>query len=358
MDPAPPPDRAARLHGRRDLRVHEEPRPSPAPGELLLRISAVGLCGSDLHWYADGSIGETGLAAPLVLGHEFGAVVVGGARDGERVAVDPADPCEACPQCLGGIGRLCERMRFAGQSPTDGALQTWLAWPASRCVPVPPSIPDEQVPLLEVLGIAVHALDLAGIRIDDGSPAGAGHGRGLIVGVYGAGPIGLVLIRALRAAGVATIVATDHLGHRVDAARASGATTALLVPAEGRDPALAVPVDIAFECAGDDSALETAVRAVRPGGRVLLLGIPVGDRTAFPAGAARRRELALQLVRRMEAGDLARAVGLVANGQVSLEGLVTHRFALRDAPTAFAALARRDGLKIVVEPDEPRERWT
>ena len=109
-------------------------------------------------------------------------------------------------------------------------------------------------------------------------------------------------------------------------------------------------MDVAFECAGTDEALDTAVRAVAPGGRVLLLGIPGADRSTFPASVARRKELALQLVRRMEAPDLGRAVALVASGRVAFGGLVTHRFTLEDAPAAFEQLARRAGLKIVVEP--------
>ena len=146
------------------------------------------------------------------------------------------------------------------------------------------------------------------------------------------------------------VVATDRLGHRVDAALASGATTAIHVPADGPDPAAAVPVDVAFECAGTDEALDTAVRAVAPGGRVLVVGIPAGDRSAYPASAARRKEVALQLVRRMEAPDLGRAVALVAAGRVSLDGLVTHRFALDDAQRAFEVLASRAGLKVVIQP--------
>ena len=168
--------------------------------------------------------------------------------------------------------------------------------------------------------------------------------------MYGAGPIGLVLVRALRAAGVGHVVATDRLPHRVEAALASGATEALQVPGGGPDPAAAIPVDVAFECAGTDDALDTAVRAVAPGGRVMVVGIPAGDKSTYPASAARRKEISLQLVRRMEAPDLGRAVALVAAGRVSLDGLVSHRFALEDAPRAFEVLASRAGLKVVVQP--------
>lgn len=339
--PTDAPARAARLHGRREIRLEDAPVPVPGPGELLLRVTAVGLCGSDLHWYEEGSIGETGLAGPLVLGHELGATVVGGPRDGERVAIDPADPCERCELCRSGRGRLCPTLRFAGQAPTDGGLRTWMTWPASRCVAVPASIPDPAVPLLEVLGIALHAIALAEPR------------PGMTAGVYGSGPVGLVLVRALRAAGIERIVATDRLAHRVRAAAEAGATEALLVPAAGSgepDPAAALPVDVAFDCAGDDDALATAIRAIRPGGRVLLVGIPPGDRSVVPASPARRKELTLQLVRRMEAPDLPRAVALAGSGEVDLAPIVGERFSLEEAPAAFERLARREGLKIVVEP--------
>lgn len=341
MTDPPPPARVARLHGWRDLRLHDEPVPVATADEVLLRVTAVGLCGSDLHWYREGAIGDTELEAPLVLGHEFAGVIVGGPRDGERVAVDPAAPCEQCELCRSGRGRLCPTMRFAGVAPTDGALRTWMTWPASRCISLPDTIAAPEATLLEVLGIALHAIDLAGIE------------PGMTAGVYGCGPVGLVLIRALRAAGIARIIATDRLTHRVTAADDSGATTSVLA-ADGLDPAAAIPVDVAFECAGEDAALDTAVRAVGPGGRVLLVGIPEGDRYAFPASPARRKELNLQLVRRMEAPDLPRAIDLVASGAVSLGGLVSHRFGLEAAPEAFQKLVSRAGLKVVVEPEGAR----
>lgn len=329
--------RAARLHGQRDVRLHDDPVPTVGPGEVLVRVTAVGLCGSDRHWFVDGAIDETRITSPLVLGHEFAGVIETGPRAGERVAVDPADPCERCEMCLSGRGRLCPTVRFAGRPSVDGALRTRVAWPASRCVALPDSICDADAALLEILGIAIHAIDLAGVR-----PA-------MTAGVYGSGPIGLMLIRALRAVGVTQIVATDRLAHRVDAARESGATTALLV-GDGPDPAASIPVDVAFECSGDDDALNTAVHAVLAGGRVLLIGIPNIDRAAFRSSVARRKEAVLQSVRRMEAADLARAIALVASGAVRFDGLVSHRFSLEDAPAAFELLATRSGLKILVEP--------
>jgi L-iditol 2-dehydrogenase len=335
MSTAPPNGRAARLHGRRDVRLEPAEPAVPGPGQVVVRVTAVGLCGSDLHWYVEGSIGDTRLTRPLVLGHELAGVIEDGPRAGERVAVDPADPCEACALCRAGMGRLCPDVRFFGLDPCDGALQSRLAVTASRCVGLPDAIQDHEAVLLEVLGIALHALDLADVR------------RGMTAGVYGAGPIGQLVIRVLRWRGL-EVVATDRLAHRVEAARASGAGTAILVGDE--DPAAGLPVDVAFECSGEDAALDTAVRAVRPAGRVLLVGIPSGDRAAFPASPVRRKELTLQAVRRMEAPDLPRAIELVAAGEITLAGLVTGRYPMDDVAAAFQHAAAREGLKSVVEP--------
>jgi len=317
------------------MRLGPAEPPVPVAGRVSLRVAAVGLCGSDLHWYDEGAIGETRLTRPLVLGHEFAGVIEDGPRAGERVAVDPADPCEACHLCRAGMGRLCADVRFFGLDPDDGALQTRLSVPERRCVALPDAIADHDAVLLEVLGIALHAADLADLR------------PGMTAGVYGAGPIGQLVIRVLRHRGLA-VVATDRLAHRVEAARASGAAEAFLVGDE--DPAAAVPVDVAFECSGDDAALETAIRAVRPAGRVLMVGIPAGVRAAFPASPVRRKELTLQAVRRMEAPDLARAIELVASGELRLAGLVTDRFTLDDVAAAFERAVAREGLKVVVEP--------
>jgi L-iditol 2-dehydrogenase len=331
--------KALRLHAVGDLRLHDEPDPAPAAGEELVRVTAVGLCGSDRHWFAEGGIGDAALSRPLVLGHEVAGVIEGGPRHGERVAVDPADPCRACDLCLAGRANLCPSLRFLGHGQTDGGLRTLLTWPSHLLHVLPDSITDAQASLLEPLGIALHAVDLGEVR------------PGTSAGVYGCGPIGLLLVQLLRGIGCAPVVATDLLPHRVEAARALGAGVAVVVGAGGAgSPDALPPVDVAFEVAGEDAAVTDAVRSVRPGGRVVLVGIPSDDRTSFPAATARRKELTLALCRRMTAPDLPRAIRLVEAGRVTLGPLVSERHALGDGVAAFAALANRRGLKIVVEP--------
>jgi L-iditol 2-dehydrogenase len=324
--------KALRLHGTRELRLHDEPEPEPAAGEVLVRVSAVGLCGSDRHWFLEGGIGDAVLDRPLVLGHEFVGTVESGARAGERVALDPAVPCGRCRMCLAGDPHLCLELRFAGHGSTDGALRTRLAWPERLAHALPDRLSDAEGSLLEPLGVALHALDL-------GKPR-----PGSTAGVYGCGPLGLLLVQALRAAGVQSIVGSDPLPHRAAAAESLGATL------EDRE------VDVAFECAGDDAALADAIGAVRPGGRVVLVGIPEGDRTSFTASTARRKGLTLLICRRMKPADLPRAIHLAQAGEVELGPLVSGRYALPEWREAFDDLVERRGLKVVVEPQREGAR--
>jgi L-iditol 2-dehydrogenase len=324
--------KALRLHGAGDLRLHDEPSPVPAAGEVLLRVTAVGLCGSDRHWFDEGGIGDAVLTRPLVLGHEFAGVIETGSRAGERVAVDPAIPCARCAVCLAGQPHLCLRLRFAGHGSTDGALRSRLTWPEELAYALPDSLSDAEAALLEPLGVALHALDL-------------GHvGPGTRAGVFGCGPIGLLLIQALRAGGAVEIIATDVLPHRLEAAAALGATPVVELGEGGPS------VDVAFEAAGGDGAVADAITATRPGGRVVLVGIPAGDRTSFTASTARRKGLTLLLSRRMKPADLPRAIRLVEQGLVSLAPLVTARYGLDEWRAAFGDLVERRGLKVVVEP--------
>jgi L-iditol 2-dehydrogenase len=309
--------------------LHEEPDPEPQPGQVLVRVGGVGLCGSDRHWFLEGGIGDAVLGRPLVLGHEFAGVVASGPRRGEPVVLDPAVPCDRCALCLAGDGHLCPELRFAGHGSTDGGLRTLVAWPEHLAHPLPDSISDEAAPLLEPLGVALHAVDLGG------------SGPGTTAAVFGCGPIGLLLVQVLQAAGVTVELAADPLPQRAAAARAFGARRS--------DPG-DVTVDVTYEAAGDDTALDGAIAAARPGGRVVLIGIPDGDRSTFHAAAGRRKELTLVLCRRMRADDLPRAIHAAESGGLMLSPLVSARYPLEEGALAFRDLVDRRGLKVVVEP--------
>jgi L-iditol 2-dehydrogenase len=323
---------AARLHGRGDIRVGDEPARSAGAGESLVRVAAVGICGSDLHWYEDGGIGSAHIASPLIVGHEFAGVVEGGPLDGRLVAVDPAIACEVCDVCRRGDRNLCPNGSFAGYGDTDGGLQEALPWPEHALVELPSSFDAVTGAMLEPLGVALHTFDLGHVALDDR------------VAVIGCGPIGLLLIQVLRAAGARVVLAVDPLAHRRDAALDCGAARAV-TPEDA-----AGEVDVAFEVAGNDVAVGLALELALPGARVVLAGIPGADDTiSFKASVARRKGLSLIMVRRMNE-VYPRAIRLVERGAVDVLSLVTHRFPLSRADEAFRVASAREGLKVVVEP--------
>jgi len=334
--------RALRLHGPGILRLEDVERPEPGPGEELVRVTAVGICGSDLHWLARSGIGDAVLSRPLILGHEAAGVIDSGPRAGQRVAIDPAIPCDACEQCLAGHQHFCPTLRFAGHGTTDGALRELVAWPSRRLVPVPDGLGDVDAAMLEPLGVALHAVGLADVR------------PGTRVGVFGCGPIGLFIIALARISGATTIVATDVLPHRLDAAIAAGATAASLVAGGSeRDDLLARTagrgVEAAFEAAGEDDALETAMVLAAPAATVVIVGIPSVDSTRFTASVARRKGLTIRLSRRMNR-VYPRAIRLVESGLVDVRSIVTKILPFAESETAFAIAARREGLKVVIRP--------
>jgi L-iditol 2-dehydrogenase len=325
------------LHGTGNLQIHDEAIPVAGAGEKLVRVRSVGVCGSDLHWFSEGSIGDAKLEHPLVLGHEFAGVT----EDGQRVAIDPAIPCRHCEFCEHGHPNLCENMVFAGHGGTDGALREWMAWSEKSLFALPDSISDSDGAMLEPLGVAIHAVDLGKLE------------AGMTVGVFGCGPIGLLIVQMARFSGAANILATDNLPHRLEAAKSFGADRSFLADEGEARREIGVltrgrGVDVAFEAAGTQAAVDDAVAAVTPGGKVVLAGIPGDDRTSFSASTARRKGLTIKLVRRMK-HTYPRAIELVSKGLVDVRSLVTHRFPLEQAAEAFRLAERREGLKIIIE---------
>jgi L-iditol 2-dehydrogenase len=325
--------RAARLHAVGDLRVADEPAPEVGPGMSLVRVTSVGICGSDLHWFDEGAIGDAKLTHPLVLGHEGAGVIAGGPRRGERVAIDPAIPCQACRACRNGYRNLCYRIRFSGHGDTDGMLREVMAWPSDLLHPLPDGVCDADGAMLEPLGVAIYSADLGHLPF-----AGTAS-------VIGCGPIGLLLIGVLKAAGASSVLAVEPLAHRREAAARLGADQ-VYDPAGDLSEA---GVDVAFEAAGNDDAVGLAMASVRPGGRVVLAGIAGDDVIRFGASVARRKGLTIAMVRRMNE-VYPRAIGLASRGAVDLGSVVTGRFGLGEVQQAFADGARRTGLKVIVEP--------
>ncbi len=331
-----------RLHGTHDLQLHDEATPVPGHSESLLQITSVGICGSDLHWFEEASIGDAKLERPLSLGHEFAGVCKSGRLSGKRVAADPAIPCDYCEPCKEGNPNLCLNLLFAGHGLIDGALCQYLTWPDKCLFPLPDTFSDEEGVMLEPLGVAIHAVDLAHIK------------PGMTVSVHGCGPIGLLILQVARATGATQIIATEKLEHRLSAAREFGAADLFLANDAGdeSDEVLNVTdygVDVAFEAAGENQAVETAIASVKPGGRVILAGIPANDLTTFTASVARRKGLTIKLVRRMK-HTYPRAIRLVQKGLIDVRSLITHRFPIDEFEQAFVIARKREGLKVIINP--------
>lgn len=332
-----------RLHHAGQLALHDEPIPQPGPGEALIRITAVGICGSDLHWFSEAGIGDAQLDKPLVLGHEIAGVVASGRLKGQRVAVDPSVSCHACEFCLEGNPNFCTSLRFAGYGDQDGAMQAYYSWPEECLFPIPDNLSAADGAMLEPLGVALHSVDLAHLR------------PGMSVGVFGSGPIGLLILQMARLAGATRLFATDLLPARLQAAldfgasqvyNASAGTEASQILADTGRRGL----DVVFEAAGENEAVDAAIESARPGATVILAGIPATERTSFIASTARRKGLTIKLVRRMKL-TYPRAIALVSAGLVDVRSLVTHCFPLSDYQTAFEVADRREGLKVMVEPE-------
>jgi len=322
-----PPQPAVFVHGAYDVRVGELPRPEPKEDEVLVDIAAVGICGSDLHYYKDGGIGAATIDQPFVPGHEFAAYMVEddeqlGTKAGELVAVDPARPCLACEQCHKAHHNLCPEVVFIGAPPYIGALTPQLAVARRQVVRVPQWFTPVQALMLEPLGVAIHAMDLAKPQLLES------------VAVVGCGPVGLKMIQLARLAGVAEVYAVDPVGYRAAAAikagagEAAGTVKAIAELTRGRG------VDLVLEATNSPDGLMHACIASRIGGRVVIVGIPDGNEYVAAADVMRRKGISLKMSRRM--GEVyPRAINLVEKGLVDVDTMVTHQFALEDAPRAF-----------------------
>jgi L-iditol 2-dehydrogenase len=329
---------AAVLHGPRDLRLERLPVPVPSGGEVLVRVTAVGVCGSDVHYFEHGRIGNFVVDQPLVLGHETAGVVVAvgpgvsPGRVGERVSLEPGTSCGRCLECRSGRYNLCSQMRFHGTPPVNGTLAEYVCVPGDLAFRVPDTLSDNATALLEPLSVAIHATRKARVREGDA------------VLVSGAGPIGLLMTQVAAVRGATTVTVTDVSQARLETAAELGATEVTLAanaPADGR-------FDAYIDCSGAPSAIAAGICSVRPGGAAVLVGMGPGD-LQLPFSIVQQRELVVTGVFRY-ANTWPAAISLASCGGVRLDELVTHEFALASVYDALAGGTDPAHIKAIVKP--------
>lgn len=323
--------------------------PDPGPGEALVRVRAVGICGSDMHWYLEGRIGASLAVYPQVLGHEpAGEIVAVGAgvsevAPGMRVSIEPSVGCGCCEFCRSGHMNHCMTGKFMGGPQLPGLLLEYALVPAQNVVRIPDSMSFAQATIAEPLAVILHVLELTEIRVGD------------TVAVLGAGPVGLLSATVARISGASRVFVADKLPHRLRIAREMGVAEAcvhtgceplreaVLDQTHGRG------VDVVVDAAGAVETINTGIAIARMGGRIVLIGIPTESVLHIDLPAAMAKELSIQTVRRSNHSTHA-AVGLLATGAIS-DRLITHKLPLERTPGAFETLAAyADGAgKVVIE---------
>lgn len=340
--------RAAHLIAPHTFRLTDIPIEDPAPGEVQVRIEAVGVCGSDLHAYTEGGVGGTPNLYPMLLGHEpAGTIVktgagVTGLAKGDRGALEPALYCYHCEFCLSGHHNVCANIRFLSTPGHPGFFREFVNLPVANFRPIPAAMSFGAAALAEPLAIAVHSLGLASIR------------PGETVAVIGAGPIGLLTIAALRAANAGRVWAIEPLAHRREMARGIGADAAL-EPAEALEEILKQTgqrgVDCAIDCAAAEHSTDQAVQLARNAGRVALTGIHSTAFVSMEGSAMRRKELTIFNVRRSN-HETEEAVDMLLAHPAWFAPVLTHARPIDQIDEAFAIASQyRDGVgKMIVQP--------
>ncbi|MDQ4504434.1 MULTISPECIES: NAD(P)-dependent alcohol dehydrogenase [unclassified Sinomonas] len=331
--------RASVLRRQGEIALETLDVPAPDDDQVLVQVAAVGVCGSDVHYYEHGRIGPYIVDHPLILGHELSGRIAAVGKDvdpsriGQRVAVEPQRPCRTCAQCKAGRYNLCPDVEFYATPPIDGAFAEYVKIQSDFAYAIPDSVSDEAAALIEPLSVGIWACERAGIR------------PGSRVLIAGAGPIGIIAAQAARAFGAAEVYVTDIAEDRLAFALQHGATHALNPKADSVE---GLDVDAFIDASGAAPAVRTGIKAVAPAGKVILVGLGADD-VELPVSFIQNREIWLSGVFRYT-NTWPLAIQLVADGKVDLDVLVTGRFALDQAEDALNAGRQPGQLKAVVYP--------
>jgi len=345
------------LHGIEDLRLEQRPIPEISDNDVLLEMDCVGICGSDVHYLTKGRIGDFIVTAPMVIGHEASGIVAKLGKNvntlavGDRVAIEPGEPCRYCAFCKEGQYNLCPDMKFCATPPYDGNLTRFYKHPADFCFKLPDHVSMEEGALLEPLSVGVHACRRAGVSL------------GSKVLIMGAGPIGLVTLLTAQSMGASDILITDLVQQRLDVAKELGATHTMLLKPEAKAEDIAKQIhecmsaqpDISIDCCGAESTTRLGIFATRSGGCCVIVGMGAAE-TKIPLINALAREVDIRGVFRY-CNDYSSALALVASGKVNAKRLITHHFDITETEKAFdtARYGHGGAIKVMIHA-QPRNK--
>lgn len=333
--------KASVLTGIRALALEDVPTPRYAEDEVVVKVAAVGVCGSDTHYFRHGRIGDFVVDGPLILGHELSGTIVAVGSDvpesriGQRVAIEPQRPCRRCRECRAGRYNLCPNMEFYATPPIDGAFAEYCVIRSEFAHTVPDSVSDEAAALLEPLSVAITTMRKAGIV------------PGSSILIAGAGPIGIICAQTARAFGAAEIIVSDPVPERRERALRYGATR-VVDPAAVDIATAGLDVNAFVDASGAPAAVMSGIKAVRPAGRAVLVGLGSSE-MVLPVEYIQNLEITVTGIFRYT-DTWPTAVHLVANGLVELDSLVTGKFDLEHAAEALESDLDPQSLKSIVYP--------
>jgi L-iditol 2-dehydrogenase len=332
------------LTGIRMMEMHDVAEPKIVnPDDVKIKMLVVGICGSDVHYYTTGRIGSQVVRYPFAVGHEGAGVVVETGskvtrvKKGDQIAIDPAMPCWECDQCKAGRHHTCRKLRFLGcPGQAEGCLSEFIVMPESSCFPLTGKLTPDHGSISEPMAIGVYAVKKAR------------EIREFSIGILGFGPIGMSVMLAARAAGGGEIVVTDKIDERLKKAEEEGSDVVLNPLRDNIVKKVydAIPsgLDIVFECCGQQEAFDQAVNILKPGGKLVVVGIPEFDTWSMNVENTRRKELSIQFIRR-QVDCVYDALSLMENGKIDISNMVTHRFPFSGTKEAFDLVAGyKDGV--------------
>jgi len=330
--------KAMMLTGIRKMEMKEIPDPVlTRDNDVKIKMSVVGVCGSDIHYYLSGKIGSQVVKYPFPVGHEGAGLVIETGRTvthvkpGDRIAIEPAMPCWECDQCKAGRHHTCRKLRFLGcPGQADGCLTEYIVMPETSCLPIEKKLSLDEAAISEPLAIGIYS-----VKKSIPMP-------GSKIAILGSGPIGMSVLLAAKAEGCSKVYMTDRLDGRLQCVKQAGAHYTGNIDTEDitrqilqQEPLM---LDAVFECCGKQEALDQAIELVKPGGKIVIVGIPEFDHWRIPADIIRRKEITLQNIRR-QVDCAEQALQYMSSGKIDVSSMATHRFSFSNAPQAFELVA-------------------